>query len=658
MLSEIGSRTASLLLAVAVGCFAPTWAQTLRPHDSTPGPTPSPSPPCEQSLAEALAVKGVNSSWTHMGKYSTPLVPGMGFATADMAAAIDPTVANFMNAYNIPGGAVALTYKDNVIFAKSYGYVDFGNGAYAEPDSRFRVASVSKAITAMGVLKLVHDGQLALGDHPFPFAHIGSVIGGTVPGPLVTGGAYNTELSKITVNDLLHHAGGWNRGISADQVSYDVLGALQSFLKSADPPDCTTVMRYVESQPLDFTPGTEAHYSNVGFCALSELIREKSGTSYFDYMNTNVFKPLGMIDTILGATPQSKQADRESVYYDATDSARKSLFPPYTTVPPPYSNIGALEAQEGAGGIVSTAINLARFAGGIAGGKLPNLSGPAVPILCIGPSAPDICNWPNNYYVDSAELPAYECSSAIPPYPAGAACHSGWSDAWEKGHWPFGAGWDLVPPRPVAVPLLPYDNYNFIKDGGYEGTVSSVAATADGYGFAAVFNQNDNTIPAPQNLIFWPGCATPTTPPSPIPAASDANCALQAAYNHTTVQAWNVDFSAQYSQGYSNWMGAAGFETYLAGRKARGMYPSRLEGRMSFVQSGRVFLPVYEYRARIASASADTPAFLYGQTCSTVLSAIESAPASTPLVSLQRFSDSTGAYLYQAVWSAPIPQLP
>jgi hypothetical protein len=52
------------------------------------------------------------------------------------------------------------------------------------------------------------------------------------------------------------------------------------------------------------------------------------------------------------------------------------------------------------------------------------------------------------------------------------------------------------------------------------------------------------------------------------------------------------------------------------------------------------------------------PNFTYGQSCSSVLSAIRSAPADTPLVSLQRFYDSTGTTVYQAVWSAPIPQLP
>ena len=119
------------------------------------------------------------------------------------------------------------------------------------------------------------------------------------------------------------------------------------------PPDCTTLMSFVESQPLQVIPPTkETHYSNVGFCALSEVIRETSGVSYLDYMTANVFAPLGMPDTTLGATPeQSRQLDRESVYYDINtpgdtlDAPEPSLFPPYGVVPAPYSGIGSLKRK-------------------------------------------------------------------------------------------------------------------------------------------------------------------------------------------------------------------------------------------------------------------------------------------------------------------------
>src|SRR5262249_50205093 len=151
---------------------------------------------------------------------------------------------------------------------------------------------------------------------------------------------------------------------------------------------------------------------------------------------------------------------------------------------------------------------------GIASAQLPNLK-----------TALGHHGWPKAFYVHSETLPSYECSGDIPPYPSSASCAPGWSPDWEKGHWAFGMGWDQVIPGAVAPPLVRYDQNNVIKDGGFPGRVSSLAVTAAGYGFAAVFNANDNTAPAPADEIFWPGC---NSGPPPQPAASSANCALQA----------------------------------------------------------------------------------------------------------------------------------
>jgi uncharacterized protein (TIGR03437 family) len=580
-------------------------------------------PACEQNLAQQVAVAGLNPAWEHLHPLSSAVIPSVGFATADMASAIDATVGNFMNMNGLPGGAVAITYKDQLIFAKSYGYVDVDNSLFTEPDSRFRVASVSKAITAMGILKLVHDGQLSLDDRPFPFPGVGSVIGG----------AYNTALSPPfgpTVDEMLHHAGGWDRDTGPDLMGYDTLHTVEGLIPSSSaPPDCTNLLRYVESQRLQFRPGTKVDYSNVGFCALSEVIRETSGTSYFDYLQKNVLSPLGMNDTTLGSTQQSQQQDREAVYYDTTDPSLPSLFAPYATVPPPYSSIGSLEAQQGGGGLVSTAIDLAHFTGAIASGKLPNFPGP-----------PTFPGWPQMYYTLSTRIPSYEGPDTA-----------------------VGAGWDAVPSNVVAVPLLPYDNYNFVKEGGYQGTVSSVAATGDGYGFAAVFNGGDNTAPGPDSQIFWPGCSSP----APLPAAKSGNCALQAAYNHATKQPWNMDFSPQYSQAFSDWMDSPQFASHLAAQQSSGNYPWRLEGRSVVNQaSSGGSATVFQYRGRFApppgsvagagGLTTTPPQFLYGQSCSAVLSALQSASTSTPLMSLQRFYDAgSKSYLYQAVWSAALP---
>jgi hypothetical protein len=95
-------------------------------------------PACEVNLAQQVAVKGLNPAWESSHPLSSAVIPSMGLATVDMASALDATVGNYMNLNGLPGGAVA--------------------------------------ITGMGILKLVHDGQLSLADRPFPFSGTGTVI--------------------------------------------------------------------------------------------------------------------------------------------------------------------------------------------------------------------------------------------------------------------------------------------------------------------------------------------------------------------------------------------------------------------------------------------------------------------------------------------------
>lgn len=600
-------------------------------------------PACERSLAKHVAVSGLDARLEHKELLSSSVIPSLGFATRDMARAVDPAVGDYMNRYGLPGGAVALTYKGKLIFAKSYGYMGIVDAGFAEPDTRFRVASVTKAFTAMAILKLVHDGRLTLDDHPFPFADVGPIIGGG-PGQYVFKGALNEQLRGITVNDLLHHAGGWNRDEKGapDLTGYAVLQPLGAYLSSLHheqlgAPSCTTLLAYVESQPLQFRPGTRNDYSNIGFCALAEVVRERGGPTYVDYLSDKILAPLGLYDTTMGATPRVKRQDREAQYYSTQNPDAQSLFPPYAVVPAPYSTIGALESLGGAGGIVSTAIDLSRFIGAIAGGNLPFLPG--------GSKFP---GWPKKYYVNSTTLPHYECATDKQAYPASVQCPRHSSQAYQRAHSAYGMGWDDVPGNVVSSPLLAYDNYNLVKTGGFPGTLSSITATGDGYGFAGVFNGDYNNAPAPTDAFFW-------------------TKVLPAAYKHDTAQSWSLDFSDQYARSYTSWMFESDFKKYLAQQEKRGFYPSRLEGRfVARLRHHTVDNPHnptnsgVEYRARLAHLSGKAaPKTELGASCQDVLRDVENASADTPLVSLQRFfAPFAQAYYYQAVWSAPIPQLP
>ncbi len=465
--------------------------------DEISGTTPItlPTAPCEQSLAQQLAVAGssdrVFTNWHLSVSTSTVMLPApSASATTDMSSAIDATMSDFMNQYGMAGGALAITFNNQLIFAKAYGYADADNAVFAEPDSRFRIASVSKAITAMGILKLVHDGQLSypLNQHPFPFGST-DLGGGMIP----SSAPYQPWLSQITIDELLHHHGGWGE----DYKDYPTLETVEHDLSKSPtgPPDCTTLLRWVEARKMtssDFAPGGShaPEYSNIGFCALSEVIRKTSGESYSDYIQANMLGPLGMNDTALGFTQRSKQQDREVVYYPCGYSPDKpgprptgfcgygvdssailgpSLFPADGTTSAAYGGGTSTYSPEASkraerGPFRRRSIWRISPAPSPAESSPNPFSGPLPERRITLPGG----GWPAKYYEYSTEIPPYETNSC-----------SGW----------FGMGWDTVQScTGLPASFLPYDNFNFFKGGGTPGTTSGVWATADGYGLAVVVN--------------------------------------------------------------------------------------------------------------------------------------------------------------------------
>jgi CubicO group peptidase (beta-lactamase class C family) len=90
---------------------------------------------------------------------SGPAAPGM--------ASFDRVVPAFMEKWRIPGGAVAVVKDGRLVLARGYGWADREAGRRVEPDSLFRIASLSKSITAAAVLELAEAGRLGLDDRVF-----------------------------------------------------------------------------------------------------------------------------------------------------------------------------------------------------------------------------------------------------------------------------------------------------------------------------------------------------------------------------------------------------------------------------------------------------------------------------------------------------------
>lgn len=268
-----------------------------------------------------------------------------GMEVAGMAS-YDSQLTALMGRWNLPGLAVAVVRDGRLIFSRGYGVADPATGAPLEPRARFRVASLSKPLTAAAVLRLVDQGRLRLDTPAFALLNLGPPA--------------DARLAQITVRHLLQHSAGWDSALSGDPMFAP--RSVAAAMGVASPPDAATVVRYLVGRPLDFAPGSRYAYANVGYTVLGRVIEAVTGQPY----ETHVREMLADIGITRMRTGHSLRAEREAdeVVYQAdpglglTDSV-------YDRAPGrvAWPDGGfALESMDAHGGWVGSAVDMAVFA--------------------------------------------------------------------------------------------------------------------------------------------------------------------------------------------------------------------------------------------------------------------------------------------------------
>lgn len=296
-----------------------------------------------------------------------------------LAAAFDPEVEAFMAARKVPGGALAVVKDGRLVYARGYGWADRDAEIPATADSLFRIASISKPITAVAVMKLVEQGRLSLDDRALDLLKLE---------PLARdNGQVERRLSKITVRQLLQHTGGWDRDKSFDPMFRP--GVIAKAVGAPAPADAAAVIRYMLGQPLDFDPGTRYAYSNFGYCLLGRIIEKIAGHPYDRFVQEEILAPIGIKRMRIGASLDGRQADGEVRYYMSTDATTASVFPSRVgQVPWPYGGFH-LEAMDAHGGWIASAVDLARFAAALDDpNRSPLLKRPSMEIMSAPPPPP------------------------------------------------------------------------------------------------------------------------------------------------------------------------------------------------------------------------------------------------------------------------------
>lgn len=215
---------------------------------------------------------------------------------------LDKKIRYYMRKWQLKGASLAVTRNDSLLYAKGYGWADKEKGIEMAPGHILRMASVSKLLTATGIMVLQDKGMLNIKDTVFGPS-------GILNDSLITKTVRDRNYRKITVEHLLRHQGGFSRDPLFS--SRDVKNQLQ--LDHA--PQKEDFYKVVLNRRLRFVPGSWQNYSNFGYLLLSEIIEKVSGQSYEQFMQENVLKPAGCYDMHIAGTYYKDKRENEVRYY-------------------------------------------------------------------------------------------------------------------------------------------------------------------------------------------------------------------------------------------------------------------------------------------------------------------------------------------------------
>jgi CubicO group peptidase (beta-lactamase class C family) len=238
---------------------------------------------------------------------------------------IRQTVMTFMANHSVPGLSIALTDHGRLVFARGYGVADPVTGQAVGTGHLFRIASLSKPITATTVFKLIEANQLRLGDRVFGTNGILGTKFGTQP--------YAARIGQITVEHLLEHTSGWPQ---TQDPMFTHLNLSQAEL----------IDGMIDHVPLAHAPGTTFDYLNFGYLVLGRVIEEVTGLSYENAVRQHVLGPCGIADMHIAGDTLAERRANEVVYIS------QSTWNPYAI------RVSRMDAH---GGWIASPTDLMRF---------------------------------------------------------------------------------------------------------------------------------------------------------------------------------------------------------------------------------------------------------------------------------------------------------
>lgn len=191
---------------------------------------------------------------------------------------INYTITDRMKHYKIPALSIAVVNNGQIEWAKGYGYLSSDSLQKVDTKTLFQAASISKPISALGVLKLVEQGKLSLDTD----------VNQDLKSWKIKASRFTTQ-KPVTIRGLLSHTAGLTVHGFAGYGSGKAVPTLVQVLNGEQPANSPAVVS-------DTVPGSRWSYSGGGYVVLQQLIEDVTGQSFADYMQKTVLTPIGMSD--------------------------------------------------------------------------------------------------------------------------------------------------------------------------------------------------------------------------------------------------------------------------------------------------------------------------------------------------------------------------
>lgn len=276
------------------------------------------------------------------------------FSESPETRRMEQYIERWMARYNLRGATLAIMKDEKLLYCRGFGWADQERGEKAEAGTIFRMASASKLITAIGIMKLCDEGALTLDSKVFGEEGILSQFT-----------EFRDKRAKqITVRHLLEHTSGFSRAKGDPMFR---IADIMKWENMATTPSTDELIAYQLRMRLRCQPGGASQYSNIGYLVLSRIIEQVAGVSYEEYMQKHVLHPAGCYDMHIAANYYEEREPNEAKYYGHDPGELIESYDGTGTMRPREYGGNNTTGLQGAGAWVASSAELLRLVASIDG---------------------------------------------------------------------------------------------------------------------------------------------------------------------------------------------------------------------------------------------------------------------------------------------------